>query len=263
MKNSRSEPTMCNFKALPFGPRKEDEYPRSMSFDQLYLQFLLEEDYQEIDTINEDEQIKKELRSFRDFFKTKYWVITGINTKVERVDGNPISSEEQYELGAYQTLVPKIGEKISIVKQNAGLQVNVLSNELDYLTNHWTVTWEEWFTSSLNNCSGGKSIFGKCFFQNNTITSTELWNWKAYCTSHGVQHHNMAPWARPKKGCGSYTEHSIVGMHQTLTIKEGVLIWKHSKIRSFIGLNRPLKYKYNDDLFQDLNTTWTCKATMF
>ena len=155
---------------------------------------------------------------YENFLKT--WVVVGLDLVVERVDGEKIISEDQYDLGFIHVDYPDPGDKVVINERRGCLEVMVPKHaELD-----WTVLWRDWEESRESRESKvGRTVFGRDVFKESMVITREIWKWN---------HMNH--------GCGLVSEYSMLGKWQSLAIKDEFLIWGWSEVNSFQGLTNAL-----------------------
>ena len=223
----------CDFNTKLPNWIEEASAPTPLTLECLSLRSIISEGSDGITSADVAPPIMAALNTYRKSQHPEGWVVVGVESFVERLDGKPITSEEEYTRGTDRIDMPEMGEKIYVKEFPRKLRVKVHGHRsLD-----WTLRWEDWV-----HYDGfyGPTIYGEDKIEDATITSEQITRFRSYCTI-------------PR--CMKFNEKFVPGSKQTLTVKANSLIWFWTDVIEWAP-----EAKFANPRLHDLRISWKSRA---
>ena len=235
--HSETGDVICDMDNFTYGPRSRQELHNALSLEQISIHHVLSNcNYRRLSTRFVPPSIMNKITTFDNFLRS--WIVVDVEAAIERKDGLAFTSHEQFDYGFNHIVFPKLHSVIDIENFNYKLKVTTRDDNLTSGLN-WDIIWGDW---SYPEISWNRKIFTAFVqdkFKEEKIISEEIWRLRSCCSS-----------------CSMFTEKYVLGKKQTLYVENEHLIWSCTEPIYFSEDMR----NENEEFYEDLITTWTCRA---
>ena len=235
--HSETGDVICDIDNFTYGPRSRQELHNALSLEQISIHHVLSNwDYRHLSTRFVPPSIMNKIATFDNFLRS--WIVVDVKAAIKRKDGLASTSQEQFDYGFNHMIFPNLHEVIHIENFHYGLTVTARDHNITSGLN-WDIMWGDWTYRPIETNRKIFTGFVQDKYKEESIISEEIWRLRSYCSS-----------------CSMFTEKYVLGKKQTLSIKNEHLIWTCSEPIYFSEDMR----NENEEFYQDLITTWTCRA---
>ena len=226
---------VCNRPELP--DWKEQVFYAPMSLQNLAFRLLIKVGSDHLTSKDLPHPLMKELEVYRKLKNTREgWIVEAVQSNVERLDGEAMIDEDQFELGFAKLNPPNMGEKIHVRE----LQRSQTFLRITRGSNHFSQSKLLWWEDS-STYTEGHGYHRSFKFHDGKIMTQELYQWREMCRNVRC---SQVP-----------AEKFILANEDTLTVEDGSLIWSHSEIKLWCEEAKEL-----DSMYKDLRLSWKIRA---